>query len=198
MNALNRFILTICFSTLVIFVAVPPAHAAEMVKGTTGTTRTGHVEFRVGTPESKLVSGARIIIVNPEGKVVSTGLTNASGVWDASLPYQDDARYEQVDPRGIVTAIVVATGYNEQAVFEVPVQQDTVVQPIVLFPLSPNQRNEPTASLGNIHRFTLMNFINRYAKQVGLKRQTPITGNHGYAPWGPEVSNSSVSRGTTR
>lgn len=188
-----KYCFALVLSGFMIFGIISPVRAAEKGKAT------GHVEFRVGTTESKRVAGARIIVVNPEGKIVASGLTNSSGVWNASVPYQNDPKYEQAGPRGTVTAIVVANGYNEQAVFEVPIKQDAV-QPVVLYPISKNQRNEPTASLGNIHHHDLISFIDHFANKFGLKRQAPIPNEKGYAPWGPEVSNSSNStqRGITK
>lgn len=192
MKIVFRYFLAVFLCGCISFSSIVNVRAGE-------SAGVGHVEFRVGSIQTKRVGGARIIVINPEGKIIASGLTNQSGVWKTSLPYQSDARYEQVSPRGIVTAIVVANGYNEQAVFEVPVTSDSV-QPIVLNPIAPERRNEPTASLGYIHHHDLANFINKYATKFGLNRQNPIHGEQSYAPWGPDLTNpnKSVPKGASQ
>lgn len=192
MKTVFRYLLTVALCTFVSmnsFACVKAADAHGM----------GHIEFRVGSPQSKRISGARIIVINPKGEILASGLTDQSGVWKASLPFEPDARYEKVSPRGIVTAIVVANGYNEQAVFEVPVTRDSV-QPVVLNTASSNKRNEPTASLGYLHHHDLAAFINKYATKYGLNRQSPIAGEKDYAPWGPDMAKQqqSVPEGASR
>ncbi|MCY0876832.1 MAG: hypothetical protein OWT28_11265 [Firmicutes bacterium] len=155
----------------------------------------GVVEFRVGSSTSKVVAGARIIVILHDGKVFTTGLTDTSGRWSAKVPYYVVQWNERFSTKGVVNAIVVANGYNEQVVFVVPITAHTV-QPVILQPIQPNARNLPSASLGNIHQHNLRNFVERYAELMGLTRQAPVPGDFGYAPWGPALKSDNKTQGT--
>lgn len=98
---------------------------------------------------------------------------------------------------GIVTAIAIANGYNEQVIFEVPVQKHAV-ESIMMMPIRPNHRNEPTMTVGSIHRHDLSRMINAYAAKVGLKRQDPIPGEQDYAPWSPDLADRAGDPKTSR
>jgi hypothetical protein len=145
----------------------------------------GHIEFRVGSPKSTTIAGARVIVISHEGKIVDSGLTNARGVWNASVPFHEMKWNQGFDAKGVVNAVVLANGYNEQAVFVVPNSQNTV-QTVVLQPIVPNSRNEPSQSLGDFFRHDLKMYVDYYAKELKLKKQPPIPGDPGYAPWSPE------------
>jgi len=165
------------------FVAITPTYAASVSEQ--GVTRKqGEIEFRVGSSKSTVISGARVIVILHDGKVVSSGLTDKSGTWTTKVPFYPVEWNEHFTTKGIVNAIVVADGYNEQVVFVIPVTSHTV-QPVVLEPVKPNARNLPSASLGNIHQHNLRQFVARYAQVMGLTKQTPIPGDFGYAPWSP-------------
>lgn len=160
------------------------AHASEKPNQMTATQK-GEIEFRVGSSKSTVISGARVIVLNHDGNIVTTGLTNASGAWMASVPYYEVNWNAHFAMKGIVNAIVIANGYNEQAVFVVPITKHTI-QPVVLQPIVPNNRNMPSQSLGQIHHQDLRMYIDRYAAEVGLKKQPPIQGDFDYAPWSPD------------
>ena len=151
-----------------------------------GTGKFETVLFRVGSPSGKRVSGARVIVLDPDGDIVTTGLTNATGEWSAPVPIQVDGRFASVRRMGTVAAIVVASGYNEQVIFTIPVMPNAV-QPVILNPITPGARNEPMATLGNLHRQDVRVLIDTYAKKLGLKRQPPVQGDYGYSPWGPNL-----------
>jgi len=181
---LKKFWHSILFCVAVIFIA-------DMnVNVDAAANRTVPIEFRVATPDAKTVDGARVIVVEQGGKVLASGVTDKSGIWIASIPIEQDLRFQDIREMGTVTAIAAANGYNEQVVFEVPVVQDGV-QPIILNPVQPNKRNEPTVALGNLHRHDVMQFINRYAKALGLQKQSPIPGEKGYAPWNADSNRQS-------
>lgn len=143
-----------------------------------------NVEFRVVSAENfKSLQGARLIIADRSGNVLTTGLTDANGVWNVPLNVNVDPRFKDL---GVVTAICVANGHNENVVFEVPVRKGTV-QPITMYPIRPKLRNEASASLGQLHHLDVINIVNQYAQKVGLTRQPAIAGESGYAPWGPAL-----------
>lgn len=143
------------------------------------------VRFRVAAPSGERVTGARVIVLDPGGDVISSGLTDASGDWNAPIPVAVDGRFASVRRMGTVTAIVVANGFNEQVVFVIPVVPHAV-EPVILNPIDRGARNEPTAKLGNLHRHDVQVLVDMYAKKLGLQRQTAIPGELGYAPWGPQ------------
>ncbi len=184
MNAFAKVFGT-CIVTFCSFTqCLQPSVYASSISEQTTVAKQGLIEFRVGSIKSTVVSGARIVVINHDGKVVTTGLTNSSGIWTAAVPFFQVQWNEKFSTKGIVTAIAFANGYNEQVVFVVPITEHTV-QPIVMQPVMPNARNQPYASLGLIYHQELQQFVSRYAQQVGLQRQAPIPGDFSYAPWGP-------------
>lgn len=142
------------------------------------------VEFRVSSPNLKSINGARIIVIGDNGDIMANGTTNTSGIWSTTLRVKQDPRFSNVRQMGTVTAIVVADGYNEEAVFEVPVFPGSI-QPVTMAPIQPNHRNEPIKDLGNLHRHDLTRMIDQYAKELGLSKQTAIQGEQGYSSWSP-------------
>ena len=161
-----------------------PTKAAAAERPT--SSQVGTIDFRIGSRATVRVVGARIIVIGDDGDVLAQGVSNSNGEWRVSLPLKPDKRFEAVRAMDTVTAIAVAKGYNEAVVFEVPITANTV-QPIILNPLRANQRNEPLAFLGNLHRHDLAVLIDAYAQKVGLVRQAPVPGEQGYAPWGPDT-----------
>jgi hypothetical protein len=158
---------------------------ASTSTGQSVTPKNGDIAFRVGSSKSTVISGARVIVINHDGNIIGSGLTNSSGVWNTSVPLYKVDWNEHFSTKGIVNAIVIANGYNEQAVFVVPITEHTI-QPVVLQPVMQNGRNEPSESLGNFSNQDLQKYIARYASELGLKKQPPISGDLGYAPWSPE------------
>jgi hypothetical protein len=145
-------------------------------------TITTPVVFRVFSAKDWTpVANAQIAVIDPAGRVLRTGRTNAQGTWEVPLTVMRDPRFPEM---GAVTAIAVARGYNETVVFQVPVKPNTV-QPVTLWPIVPGLRNEPTSVLGNMHRLDVIDFVNRYARMLGWIKQEPIPGEQGYSPWGP-------------
>lgn len=168
-----------CFSVVCMGIAihVPKAYAQT-------ATVSANVEFRVVSAEDfKALQGARLIIIDRSGKVLTTGLTTANGVWSVPLNVDIDPRFKDL---GVVTAICVANGHNENVVFEVPVRQGTV-QPITMYPIRPKLRNEASAALGQLHHLDVINIVDQYAQKVGLTRQPALAGEAGYAPWSPAL-----------
>lgn len=161
--------------------AAPPGSTAPPQPGPQTFTL---VRFRVASYTGQRLRGARVIVIDPDGDVITTGLTDASGEYIAPVPERVDGRFASVRRMGTVTAIVLADGYNEQVVFVIPVLANAV-QPVLLNPVQSGARNEPHATLGNLHRQDIQILVNTYASKLGLKRQTPIAREHGYAPWGP-------------
>ena len=147
-------------------------------------TITDTVQFRiVSAVDFKPLSNARVIVVGQNGRLLGTGLTNNEGTWSTRLTVPLDPRFKDI---GVVTAICVANGHNENVVFEVPVKQGTI-QPVTLYPIKPKLRNEASATLGQLHHLDVIDIVNKYAQQVGLTRQRAVAGELGYAPWGPTV-----------
>ena len=142
------------------------------------------IEFRVSAANLQQIRDARIIVIDDRGNILGSGLTNGAGIWTVSVPLHPDPRFPEARDIDTVTAIAIAKGYNEQAVFEVPVSSHAV-QPIILYPISAEHRNEPTVSLGNIHRHDVIGMINHYAKKLNLRRQPSVANEVDYAPWSP-------------
>lgn len=172
--------------------SVAPSLAATPSDEYTGPP-TGEIEFRVGSPKTTVIAGARVIVINLDGKVLSSGLTDSTGTYRTTAPFYITEWNENLKTKGIVTAIAVANGFNEQVVFVVPITKHTV-QPIILQPITPNARNFPSASLGNIHPQDLRGFVMHYAEELKLTHQPPIPGDPGYLPWSPVQKKSGVGK----
>jgi hypothetical protein len=155
-------------------------------RSTTGQGRYETLDFHVINAKQDNVSGARVICIDPDGKVLRSGLTDKKGDWTCRIPLQQDPRFDEAREMGIITAMAVAKGYNESVVFEVPVVNQGQ-QPITMEAIKPNRRNEPTYALGNLHRHDVLKMVNDYAKQLKLKKQPPVPGEQGYSAWGPEI-----------
>lgn len=145
----------------------------------------GHIQFRVGSSKSTTIARARVIVIDHDGNIVATGVTNARGVWDTSVPLHEMKWHQGFDAQGVLNAVVVANGYNEQAVFVIPNSLSTI-QPVVLQPIVPNGRNAPSQSLGNYSLHDLRLYVDYYAEKLKLKKQPLVPGDPGYAPWSPE------------
>lgn len=173
-------ILVLCATALAVCFQAPQAFAQQQA----ATNRTGTVKFRVLSAEDyRPLPGARVVVVGGDGKVMSTGRTDATGYWSPTLTVPVDPRF---DSFGTVTAIGIATGHNPNVVFEVPVKQGAV-QPITLYPIEPRLRNEATASVGHLHHLDITGFVNRYAQSLGLEKQKGVPGAaQAESPWGPE------------
>ncbi|GGJ12977.1 hypothetical protein GCM10010885_22850 [Alicyclobacillus cellulosilyticus] len=155
---------------------VPQAAASGLVSAV--------IQFRVvSASDFRALQDARVVLMDRNGRLVKTGLTDSEGIWRANITVPRDPRFRDV---GTLTALVVASGHNETVVFEVPVRKGTV-QPVTLQPIQPGLRNEPYYTLGQIHRLDVIDLVNRIASQLGLERQPPIPGESGYAPWGPAI-----------
>lgn len=190
----------------VVWAGVGPWHAVQANASESHTSPDNHrgnasatatVEFRVASVQQQNIVDAEIIVIDENGDILARGRTDAMGKWLCSVPWKVDPRFDDVRPVRTVTAIVVATGYNEHVLFEVPVRPHAV-QPVLMTPVGANRRNEPTYGLGNLHRTEIQKMVDSYAKQSGLKRQQPVPGEEGYAPWGPggvSGSNHSSSNG---
>ena len=126
-----------------------------------------------------------MLVIANDGRLLADGVTGASGAWRVPLTVPVDPRFATVKAMGTVTAVVVARGFNEQIVFDVPVAQGDV-QPVMLQEARARQRNEPFATLGDMHRLVYAQVIDRYARQAHLRRQAPVAGEFEYAPWGPD------------
>ncbi|GLG01456.1 hypothetical protein Alches_14950 [Alicyclobacillus hesperidum subsp. aegles] len=178
---MKRFAAYLSTSAL-LFTLWAPVSASAAV---TGSSHKGDIEFRVGSSTSTVIAGARVIVINHDGNIVATGLTNAQGTWDAQVPLYKADWNKKFDAKGVVNAIVIADGFNEQAVYIIPITEHTV-QPVILQPIQANRRNAPSASLGNFSTHDLRRYIDRYASELKLKRQAPIPGDPEYAPWSPQ------------
>ncbi|MBX6351697.1 MAG: hypothetical protein IRZ10_00060 [Thermoflavifilum sp.] len=182
------FLLTASLASAMLCIAEPAHHHifAQQRPQQPTTTQAGFVSapvsFRVFSGKDWTpVRDAEVVVIGRDGQVLTRGRTDAQGTWRTSLTAPLDPRLPRM---GAVTALVVARGYNETVIFDVPVKPDTV-QPVTLWPIVPGLRNEPTAVLGNIHRLDVIELVNRYARQLGWVKQAPIPGEQGYAPWGP-------------
>lgn len=146
-----------------------------------------HIKFSVIQGGPHPISGARIIVINQNGKIIATGFTNAKGTWTVSLTVEQDPRFPKKRV-GTVTAIAIAKGFNEEIVFDIPVNQfppEVDRETFVLEPIhtSSFQRNEPHFRMTySLHRHTAFDMLDYYAKQLGLPHQEEnIMG----TPWSP-------------
>lgn len=150
----------------------------------------GSVEFRTieqlpQEPWHRAVAGARILVIGPDGKLLTTGLTDAAGRWTAQVTVPLDQRFAPARTLGTVSAIAVANGYVERLFFDVPVIAEGAVQVVTLAPIQPHQRNEPGYELGMLHRLWVLPLLDHYAQAAGLGRQPPVKGDWNSPHWAP-------------
>lgn len=150
-------------------------------------TVTATVEFRVFGPWGP-VADARLLVVGPDGRLLTSGLTAADGKWLITLTVRRDPRFlvPDVAHLGTVTAIAFADGFIERLYFDVPVRQGAV-QVINLKPIQPHQRNEPGYELGMLHRLNVLPLIDHYAEQANLGRQPSVEGDWSSPHWSPRL-----------
>jgi hypothetical protein len=172
---------------LVVTTVGAPAQATQP-EAITGTTEFRVIEKIEHDPWYKVIVGARILVIGPDGRLMTTGLTNREGKWPAQLTVPVDRRFAPSHTLGTVTAIAVADGYVERLSFDVPVAPEGAVQVMSLQPIRPHQRNEPGYELGMLHRLLVLPLLDHYATQAGLGRQPSVEGDWNSPHWSPSVA----------
>lgn len=98
-----------------------------------------------------------------------------------------DARFKQKNI-GTVTTITVSDGFNETIHFSISANEYAPHASgdfIVLRPINPKGRNEPSFDTTHLHRFTVFEMLDDYAKMIGLERQPVIQ--EEIPQWSPRV-----------
>lgn len=139
-------------------------------------------------PWYSVISGARILVIGPEGTLLKTGTTNEAGKWITRVAVPADQRFSPSRRLGTVTAIAVANGYIERLFFDVPVTEEGAVQVVTLSPIKPHQRNEPGYEIGMLHRLWVPPLLDYYAAQAGLGKQPTVEGDWNSPHWSPDLS----------
>lgn len=137
------------------------------------------------------INKARFIVIDQDGEILNTGLSNSKGEWMVPIKVERDMRFP-TKHMGTITLVTIAKGFNENIIFNVSVNEHGennggIV--VSLNPIKPNHRNEPTIlNAENIHRLTVFETLDYFANILGLKRQSQI--DPGSIQWGPEAQNS--------
>ncbi|MED4784682.1 hypothetical protein [Brevibacillus choshinensis] len=134
------------------------------------------------------IKNARFIVIDRSGEIVATGLSDLNGEWIVPLVIERDPRFP-TKQMGTITLITVANGFNENLLFNVPVNEHGNGKgraSVSLRPVEPNRRNEPSYLNAPVHRFTMFDTLDYYAKKLGLKRQLQIDPHS--LQWSPEIS----------
>ncbi|UPM56292.1 hypothetical protein [Gottfriedia acidiceleris] len=135
------------------------------------------------------IKGARVIIINSLGKILSTELTDSKGIAKINVLVNKDPLFPNRQ-MGEVTIITVAKGYNEQIDFRVPINEfndHTAKDSVSLWIVDPKRRNEPRYTNGSYHRLTVYDMLDDYANQVGLTKQNIKMDVGAEPPWGPDL-----------
>ncbi|PGL71071.1 hypothetical protein [Bacillus sp. AFS055030] len=135
------------------------------------------------------IKGARVIVINSLGKILSTKLTDSNGIAKINVIVNKNPLFPKKQ-MGEVTIITVANGYNEQIDFSVPINEfndHTGKDSVSLWIVDPKRRNEPRYTNGSYHRLTVFEMLNDYAKQIGLTRQNITMDAGAEPPWGPNL-----------
>jgi hypothetical protein len=134
------------------------------------------------------ISEARFIVIDRNGKIIKTGLSNKKGEWIVPLSTEVDPRFP-TKQMATITLITIAKGFNELVFFNVSVKEHGNGKggiSVTLHKVDPSRRNEPqflNAEL--IHRFTIFDTLDYYAKLLGLTRQPQIDVHS--IQWGPDI-----------
>ncbi|TYP70175.1 carboxypeptidase-like regulatory domain-containing protein [Paenibacillus methanolicus] len=190
MNKLGCVVLAAC---IVYFATVPVAAAA--VGRDPAVTATLQVNVNalngirpVSDRSFSPVPHARILVIDRDGTFLTTGLSNAKGNWTMPVRVLIDPRFP-TKRMGMLTVIVIAEGYSEQIFFDVPVDQHGFGEGdvrVTLDKIVAGRRCEPRAwNADGLHRFTVFNTLDYYAKQLGLEERVQIDGE---MHWGPDIA----------
>ncbi|MGZ4113210.1 MAG: carboxypeptidase-like regulatory domain-containing protein [Tumebacillaceae bacterium] len=184
---MRRILVGVLVWCMVIFLILPSITSAHVI-GNSKITAVTTIRVDRGTPKGGVpIKGARVIVIDSEGVVQGTGLTNEEGKWSAKLTVPRDLRFP-TKQMGTVTVIAVADGFNECIKFDVSLNEyeDGIGHGfVVLKEIDPKYRNEPVFE-ASYHRFTVFEMLDYYAKKVGLVRQPNINGNE-EGPWSPHL-----------
>lgn len=135
------------------------------------------------------ITNARFIVINRDGEIVTTGLSNSRGEWAESIRVERDTRFP-TKQMGTITLVTIAKGFNEHIMFDVSVNEYGDKKGAIgvsLNPINPNQRNESTiVNAEYIHRFTVYETLDYYSMKLGLKRQPQLDPNS--LQWGPDIT----------
>jgi hypothetical protein len=135
------------------------------------------------------IENARFIVIDRNGEIVATGLSDSKGEWIVPITVERDPRFPTKN-MGTITLITVANGFNEHLMFNVPVNEHRNGEgraAVGMRQVEPNKRNEPIfLNAAYIHRFTIFETLDYYAAKLGLKRQPQIDSHS--LQWGPETS----------
>lgn len=181
---MRRLTLVLTLATTVILAGGPVANASPP-QTVTGTTEFRAIERLDRPPWFNPLPSTRVLVVGPDGKLMTSGLTSKEGVWKAPLTVVVDERFRPARTLGTVTAIAIAEGYVERLFFDVPVTPEGAVQVITLARIQPHRRNEPGYELGMLHRLWVLPLLDYYAGQAGLGKQRPVEGDWNAPHWSP-------------
>lgn len=131
------------------------------------------------------IAGAQVLVIGPDGRLLTTGTTQPNGTWTARVTVPVDPRFAPSEALGTVTAIAVANGYVERLFFDVPVTPQGTVQVLRLSQIKAHQRNEPGYELGQLHRLRVLPLLDHYAKAAKLGKQPPVVGDWNSPHWAP-------------
>lgn len=136
---------------------------------------------------------ARLIIIDQNGQIIVNRLTNNLGKLRVQVTLPIDQRFPNVR-MGLATVVAVADGFNEYIAFDVPINEhgDGAGRAVIMLrPVLPDARNEPSYNRTEIHRFTIFHMLDYYAEQTGLIKQKQIQGAKGFGlvdmPWSSTI-----------
>jgi hypothetical protein len=142
----------------------------------------------VGDKSFTPINNARFIVIDRDGEIVITGLSNSKGELVVPVKVERDLRFP-TKQMGTITLITIAKGFNEHIMFNVSVNEhgdEKGAIGVSLNQIKSNQRNEPTIlNAEYIHRFTIFETLDYYAKKLRLKRQPQLDPNS--LQWGPDL-----------
>jgi hypothetical protein len=182
----------VLFLLLVLFLSSQSNHSpfAKQLENVRATlTVEVHTTIMPTEEDGKPINRARVIVINPLGKIIASELTNSNGNAIIPVTVPVDSRFPKKH-MGVVTIIVVADGYNEFIDFSVPVNEYNDHTGRVSIPLQEidlTKRNEPHFFNGRFHRFTVFEMLDYYAEKACLIRQNVKDPSVYPPPWGPEL-----------
>lgn len=167
---MRRFLLMILFMIIIVNIVSCNIQKSNQIKIPDNIDKqliTSNITFNIWDEINKPIKGAKIIVIDGNGSVLSSAISNEAGQIEQKITVPLDERFywedpDKMEPRGTVMVIAYKQGYKELVVFEIPVSSYTPTQNIYMNRIAEGERNEPDIKIANIHHLEIISLVRKY------------------------------------